>query len=87
VFFGHDAKRQLQQHSHAMGLDTGCCSGGQLTACVLPPLTELQQGVACPASVLQGAAGAVLVNTMQELRGQLVSVQSHSVYEKSGRAS
>ncbi|KAA8492481.1 Bis(5'-nucleosyl)-tetraphosphatase, symmetrical [Porphyridium purpureum] len=36
ILFGHDAKRGIQSYSHALGLDSGCVYGKQLSALALP---------------------------------------------------
>jgi hypothetical protein len=36
VVFGHHAMAGLQRHPYALGIDTGCVYGGQLSALILP---------------------------------------------------
>jgi predicted phosphodiesterase len=36
VIFGHDAKRGIQNENFAIGLDSGCCYGKELTGIILP---------------------------------------------------
>ena len=35
LIFGHDARRKIQRHAHATGLDSGAVYGGKLTALIL----------------------------------------------------
>jgi hypothetical protein len=39
VVFGHHARAGLQRHPFALGLDTGCVYGRELTACIFPDRT------------------------------------------------
>lgn len=76
MLFGHDAKRKLQQHPHATGLDTGCVYGFRLTAAVFPPLQQLQQSEVFTSKL---AAGQPLL--FEDLQGQLVAVEALAVHE------
>ena len=74
----HDAKRKLQLEAHATGLDTGCCYGGELTACVLPPLESLETGT-CDGSLGDEKKAPP---TLADLGGKIVKVRSRAAYEK-----
>lgn len=90
VFFGHDAKRNLQTAPHATGLDTGCVYGRQLTAAVLPPLSQLGAGSsgsggdADTSHQRNGKSKAALgpSPTLKQLGATLHSVQSGFVFDK-----
>ena len=65
----------LQAASHASGIDTGCCLGDQLTALVLPRLSELEARGWTPASCKEGV-------TREEIGAKLVSVNAREQYVK-----
>lgn len=41
VVYGHDAKRKLQFHPWARGIDTGCCYGGSLTGILIEDTADV----------------------------------------------
>jgi len=49
VIYGHDSRRGLQLHDYSKGLDSGCVTGGKLTAMIIDD--EVQGGEARTVSV------------------------------------
>ena len=67
MFFGHDAARSLQLYPYATGLDSGCVYGGELTACILPKMSSLQEIVSSQV-------------TREDLGAEFVSIKAKRTY-------
>ncbi|KAK9792706.1 hypothetical protein WJX73_008389 [Symbiochloris irregularis] len=72
VVYGHHARRRLQKWEYCTGIDTGCVLGDNLTALVLPSVSELEaRGFNPHKGVTREALGA-----------ELVSVKARQAYSK-----
>lgn len=79
VFFGHDAQRRMQLRKFATGLDTGCCYGGELTACVIPAASKggpLIRLVGWLRRCLGARSSKGRALTLHQLGGKIVAVPS-----------
>ena len=80
VVFGHDSRKGLQLENWATGIDSGCVTGGELTALVLPPRPTSTSAVtsAATAAAAGGSnkvAGALAEGLWPDRGSALVSVR------------
>ena len=74
IFFGHDAKRELQICDYSTGLDSGCCYGKYLT-CAIINYNEKKQ-------FNQQNVKTQLIESKLGFKIKLVQVKAKKMYSK-----